>query len=338
MFQVYDADFIERNVPYETSEDMACHQQNTLPAEKPVVLSRLPKPRRDTTSQYIPNADERMGSGRGYGRSTGCSGGNEGPSLYSVPNSTPTAWMYVPIPPNHSGMDYFNVPGGVPIGGCPGNWPFLPAANNPNGIQNQDEPLQSNQNSNATLSTSIKEESLKRRERRANKREADETARRRESSGLRPFVVEVKADGLIDSCCSGHLKWQENIRDVTPRILDMSVIRYDDQNDSSKSRLRDALRCKFEFVGNEVSDKSLDTMIKTWLRKDRERVKRIHGGKSEAPLRYTPKQWDSMKNYWDSPSSKMMSDKMAETRKKVQNNPRVGRNGYAGKKAKLVGI
>ena len=184
----------------------------------------------------------------------------------------------------------------------------------------------------------IKEESLKRRERRANKREADDNAKRREKSGLRPFVVEVKPDGLIDSSCDGHLKWQENIRDVTPRILDMSVIRYDDQNESSKTRLRDSLRCKFEFVGNEVSDKSLDTMIKTWLRKDRERVKRIHGGKTEAPQRYTDKQWDLMRTYWGSPSSKVLSDKMAETRKKVQNNPRVGRQGYAGKKAKLVGI
>ncbi|KAG0594618.1 hypothetical protein M758_UG093600 [Ceratodon purpureus] len=43
-----------------------------------------------------------------------------------------------------------------------------------------------------------------------------------------------------------------------------------------------------------------------------------------------------MRRNWETPVAKMRSEKMPETRKKVTNNPRVGRQGYAGKAEKLV--
>ena len=177
---------------------------------------------------------------------------------------------------------------------------------------------------------------MKKRIRRAQKREADEEASRRQSTGKKPYVVQVRPTGIVDSGCIGHLKWQEYVRDMTPRMLDMSIIRYNDESESSKCTLREVFRKKFDFIENEMTDESMDKMIKLWLRKNRERTKRLYGGKAKPPAKYNDKQWDALKKYWDLPSSKLQSEKMSETRKKVVHNPRVGRHGYAGKSAEVV--
>ena len=100
--------------------------------------------------------------------------------------------------------------------------------------------------------------------------------------------------------------------------------------------LRDTLKNKFEFLENQVTQASFDRMIKTWLRRERERVKRLHGHKVKPLAKYTDKQWESLRRYWNSPAYIEKSNKMTETRKKVLFNPRVGRHGYAGKQAKMV--
>ena len=186
--------------------------------------------------------------------------------------------------------------------------------------------------------TSLTTESLKKRERRKNRRISDEEAQKRVSEGLKPYIVQVKPSGIIDSGCNGHLRWQEHIRDITPRMLDMSVIVYEDQDETSRKLLRDALFNKFEFVDNEVTPASFDRMIKNWLRKDRERVKRIYGHSTKPPPRFTDKQWEAMRKYWDLPGTKERSQNMSGRRSKVACNPRVGRRGYQGNKAKLVRI
>ena len=305
-------------------------------AKESLKKSRVSKPRKKSHRKDVNDAHEDHEAGKACSTLPGGAGRNRLPSSSSNPNTVPTRWMWVPVPHNNAGVEYYNVADVAPPGGFPGIWQFQPMENVPKFVQS--EAVLSTEKSTASLPTPIKEESLKRRKRRALRREAEEIAKKRESEGLRPFVVQVKACGVIDSSCDGHLKWQEYIRDMTPRLLDMSVIRYAEQNESSKEKLRDTLRKKFEFVGNEVTDGQMDKMIRTWLRKDRERAKRIHGGKSTAPLRYTEKEFAGLKKYWDSPSSKSQSEKMAETRKKVQHNHRVGRLGYAGKAIKLVGV
>ncbi|KAG0596464.1 hypothetical protein M758_UG256800 [Ceratodon purpureus] len=251
------------------------------------------------------------------------------------PLQAPPGWTLVPIPPGQTASQFYNASGVLaepPI--CPGgNIP--PLESHPNVAERQATEVQTNERSSVSRSSSIKDESLRRRQRRQNKREADEVARRRESSGMKPFAVQVEPSGIIDSSCEGHLQWQEFVRNLTPRMLDMSVIRYEDQNDNSKTKLRDALRNKFEFTGNEITDDSIDKMIKTWIREDRERMKRLHGSQLKAPNKYSEKEWVAVRKYWnlELPQVKIGIRKMAEMRKKVQSNPRVGRHGYAGKAA-----
>ena len=90
-------------------------------------------------------------------------------------------------------------------------------------------------------SSCIKEESARKRVLRANKRVQDEDGRRRERSGLKPYTVQVKTSDLIDSGCASHLKWQEFVRNLTPRMLHMSVMKFEDQSEDLKAKLREAL-------------------------------------------------------------------------------------------------
>ena len=263
-----------------------------------------------------------------------------GTGLYPIESATQfpasSEWVYVRVPRNHPSADTSNAFGGLSDLRFAGGWPYIP----PNSSQvfrgvddagsagiNRDPP---------SKSSSIKEESLKRRERRTKKREAEEEARKREEKGLKPYVVQVRSSGIVDSGCRGHLKWQELVRDLTPRMLNMGIFKYEDQSESSKNLLRDALMNKFEFVDHVVTKVGFDRMIKTWMRKERERLKRTHGHQIKPPGNYSEQEWEAMKGNWDSPASKIQSEKMSETRKKVTSNPRVGRQGYAGKREKLV--
>ena len=247
-------------------------------------------------------------------------------------------FMWVPVPQGSARTGMTNMRSGLTPGSFPMNWSFPQVNYQSNtsdfqGVENTGIERESD-----SKSMSLKQDSVKKRIRRAHKRDADESARQRKAAGLRPYLVQVKPSGIVDSGCAGHLKWHEYIRNLTPRMLDMSVIKYEDQYEDSKVKLRDALRAKFEFVDHDVTDASLDRMVKTWMRKDRDRMKRRHGGKLKAPSRYTEKEWDALKKHWGTPSAQEESEKMVERRKKVVNNPRVGRRGYAGNAAKLVSI
>ena len=65
-------------------------------------------------------------------------------------------------------------------------------------------------------------------------------------------------------------------------------------------------------------------------------MKRNHGSSTKPPLKYTEKEWASMKKYWESEDSKLMFERMSEARKKVVSNPGLGRHGYGGTALKLV--
>ena len=256
------------------------------------------------------------------------------PNVLQMP--VPPGCFFVPVPQASCSQDMRNMISGLSQSNFPMNWNYPQANSQSNAPGLQGEGQNANDRVFESKSPSLKEESVKKRIRRASKRDADEAARKREAAGLKPYIVQVKPSGIIDSSCAGHLKWHEYIRNLTPRMLDMSVIKLEEQYEDSKIKLREALRKKFEFLDHEVTDAALDKMVKTWMRKDRERMKRRHFGKIKAPGRYSEKEWDSMKKYWGTPSSKEESEKMVEKRKKVAHNSRVGRLGYAGKAAKLV--
>ncbi|KAG0595587.1 hypothetical protein M758_UG179100 [Ceratodon purpureus] len=262
-------------------------------------------------------------------------------------NSPPVAPGTSNSIPRPDGFTWMQVPNGTspaftrfattdrPNTSIPGQWQFIPSQVNthPSSLHTAGSPASADLLGSKT--SSVNEDSLKRKIRRQKKRKADEEARKTEEQGLRPYIVQVKPSGLIDSGCKGHLQWQELVRDLTPRFLDLSIPVYELQNAQSRFLLWEALKQKFEFVDNEVTQSSCEKMIKTWLRKDRERVKRTHGSSLKPPPGYTDQEWESLRKYWNSDSTKQRSERMSATRQKVVNISQLGRYGYAGKEAKL---
>ena len=137
-------------------------------------------------------------------------------------------WAWVPLPQGQTGPEFLNLPGGIPHHTFPPGWQVLPPSSFPNVTHREASDVITNDKSPASRSSAIKDESLKKRIRRQKMKESDKIVRQREIKGLKPYVVQVRASGIIDSGCQGHLRWQQFVRDITPRMLDMSVIKYDD--------------------------------------------------------------------------------------------------------------
>ena len=254
----------------------------------------------------------------------------------SPPIETTPRWTWFQMPQGTSSTVGAASASAIPPSNLAGQWQFIPAQLNSNPPQVQAAEVNANEHMPVNKTSFAKDDSVKRKARRDSRRLADEESRNREAQGLKPYSVYVRPSGIIDSGCKGHLKWQEYVRDLTPRMLDLSVIDYKEQSEDSISKLWDALTNKFEFVENEVTRDSFDKMIKTWLRKDRERMKRAHISNPKPPKKLTDSQWENMKKYWNSDNMIQKSEKMSETRKKVNQNPKVGRRGYAGKEVVLV--
>ena len=87
-------------------------------------------------------------------------------------------------------------------------------------------------------------------------------------------------------------------------MLDMSITVYKKQSQSSRDKLGEALSNNFEFLEYSITPASFDKMIKTWIRKDRERMKRNFAGSTKAPLKYNDTQWDALKRHWTTLSPK----------------------------------
>ena len=252
------------------------------------------------------------------------------------PTVVPPGWMMIPVPCGQSYADGFDYRGGFVQGNLNANFQTVPEGNRVSREEVQVSEQGNIDNNTASRSSSVKEESVKKRIRRAKRKDADQEAKRRASNGQKPYSVQVRPSGIIDSGCTGHLKWQSYVRDLTPRMLDLSIISYEDQSQSSRDKLWESLRTKFEFIDYAVTQDSFDKMIKTWLRRERERVRKTSGHCVKAPGKFTDQQWSALRSYWESTGYKQKSDRMTQTRSKVVFHHRTGRHGYAGKDAKMV--
>jgi len=118
----------------------------------------------------------------------------------------------------------------------------------------------------------LKRESILRRERQRARKSEDLEAKRRVKAGLKPYAVEVKPDGMIDTGCQGHEKWQQFVRSFTPKLLTMSEPDIKKQQGDLK-RLNDFMFSKFEFLENKITLESFKHMILLWMRQAKSRWK-----------------------------------------------------------------
>ena len=74
--------------------------------------------------------------------------------------------------------------------------------------------------------------------------------------------MRVKAGGGIDGGCKGKNEFDEALRSLVPRILDVSCEEWKDQSPCSIEKLRNALDNEFEYVGNKLSEKGFKNAVK----------------------------------------------------------------------------
>lgn len=70
--------------------------------------------------------------------------------------------------------------------------------------------------------------------------------------GQKPHKVRVKACGGIDGGCKGKNEFDEALRSLVLRILDVSCMKWKDQYPCSIEKLRSALDNEFEYLGNNL--------------------------------------------------------------------------------------
>ena len=175
--------------------------------------------------------------------------------------------------------------------------------------------------------------------RRAIRKEMEERVDARVNQGQKPHRVRVKAGGGIDGGCEGKNEWDEALRSLVPRILDVSCVAWNDQSPSSVEKLRSAIDAQFEYVGQQLSDKGFKNAVKRQMKTERSKMKAwFLSGKKECPLTIEPDQWARLCEYWSKPETEEKAQRMANARKQVKKISNVGRAGKAGKEAQLVSL
>jgi hypothetical protein len=82
-------------------------------------------------------------------------------------------------------------------------------------------------------------------------------------------------------------------------MLDVSIIRYDEQDLDKLAKLRLALDTKYEYLENKLSDRGLKNAINRFLRGERNRLKaRFSQGLTMCPMNIQANQWERFKKYW----------------------------------------
>lgn len=183
-----------------------------------------------------------------------------------------------------------------------------------------------------------KAESEARATRRAIKKEMEEIVDARCSQGQKSHRVTVKPGGGIDEGCEGKNEFDEQLRTLVPRILDVSCVSWKDQHPHSVEKLRSSLDASFEYVGNHLSDKGFKNAVKRQMKTERSKMKGwFLGGRKECPVTIELDQWARLCVYWSKPETEEKAQRMANARKAVKKTSTVSRAGKAGKEAQLVG-
>jgi hypothetical protein len=172
-------------------------------------------------------------------------------------------------------------------------------------------------------------DNVTRASRRHKQKEYDAAVASRTTSGHKPNTLRVKDGGNIDGGCSGKNAWDDAIRRLVPRILDLSVTEWEGQKTAAMEKLRDALDADFDYVPVTLSQRGFRNAIKRFMKTEHSRLKaRYMAGDTLCPIHVDPRQWDRLQEYWRSNLQREKAEKMAITRRQVKN---VGNVNWKGK-------
>ena len=187
--------------------------------------------------------------------------------------------------------------------------------------------------------TQVRPESEARATRRAARKEVDTKVDLRRSGGQKPHTLRVKVGGGIDGGCEGKNAFDEALRSLVPRILDVSILKWKLQPPRSVEKLRSAIDNEFEYLDHNLSDMGFKNAVKRQMKTERSKMKGwFVSGKKECPVFIEPDQWARLCEYWSKPETEQKAQMMAKAKKEVKNFSNVGKAGKAGKEAQLVSI
>jgi hypothetical protein len=165
----------------------------------------------------------------------------------------------------------------------------------------------------------LKPESEVRASRRAHRKEIEESVDVRRVVGQKPQKVRVKAGGGINEGCEDNNEFDEALRSLVFRILDVSCVRWEDQSPSSIEKLRSALDNEFEYLENNLSERGFKNAVKRQMKADRSKMKAwFLGGKKECPVYIQPDQWTRLCEYCSKPKTEQKTMRMRNARRHVK--------------------
>ena len=112
-------------------------------------------------------------------------------------------------------------------------------------------------------------ESEARATRRAARKEVETNVELRRSGGQKTHRLRVKVGGGIDGRCEGKNAFDEALRSMVPRILDVSCLRWKLQNPKSVEKLRSYLDNEFEYVEHNLSNLGFKNAVKRQMKTER---------------------------------------------------------------------
>jgi hypothetical protein len=83
----------------------------------------------------------------------------------------------------------------------------------------------------------------------------------------------VQPGGEIDGMRPGKTTWDDAIRGLVPRILDLSIVEWEGQKPKAVQKLQDKLDAEFEYIENPLSMQGFRNAVKRYLKFERSRLK-----------------------------------------------------------------
>ena len=123
------------------------------------------------------------------------------------------------------------------------------------------------------VASQVRPKSEARAARRVARKEVETSVNLRRLGGQRPHALRVKASGGIDGGCEGKNTFDEALRSLVPRILDVSCLTWKMQNSASVEKLRAAPDNEFEYLDHPLSNVGFKNAVKRQMKTERSKMK-----------------------------------------------------------------
>jgi hypothetical protein len=135
----------------------------------------------------------------------------------------------------------------------------------------------------------------------------------------------VKPDGEIDVGYNGKNVWNDSVRGYVPKMIDMSIIHWEEYKPKTLQKLRETLDAEFQYLNHPLSTTGFRNAIKRFLKTERSHLKaRFLARNNICPPHVQPKSWEKLKAYWMTDLQQQKAVKMASARRHMKNYSSVG--------------